>query len=53
MSLCLVQVYDENNLTTWADTKYLLSSVALDGEVEGHANIIPFLWSAKGNKQLF
>ena len=53
MALCLVDVYDEMNLTRWKDTKSLLTSVALDGGVDGNTNIIPFLWSARGNKQLF
>ena len=50
--LCLVEVYDEKKVTIWKDTESLLSSVALDRGVSEHVNIIPFLWSARGNKQL-
>ena len=53
MALCLVEVYDEKKVTIWKYAESLLSSVAIDRGVSEDVNIIQFLWSARGNKQLF
>ncbi|CAB4001013.1 G- coupled receptor GRL101-like, partial [Paramuricea clavata] len=46
---CLVNVYNGENEGSWRDTENILSWLSLDG---GHENILPFLWSAKGDKVL-
>ena len=43
---CLVHIYKVEHEKLWRITTKILSWLALDG---GHANVLPFLWSARGN----
>ena len=45
-SSCLVQIYKNEHMKVWRRTTKVLSWLALDG---GHANVLPFLWSARGS----